>query len=543
MATKRPPLFARDATGLVREFGLFDVMVLSSGTIWVASAGYSFFIAYFPILGPNAWIPLALVFGAVAALFFYLGIALMSIAMPRTGGDYVYISRIFSGIPVLGFMNNFVFVIWSIILMGESVPYVVSLGVVAPAYFVSLQSNNPALFTFASILSQNGPAFILGTIINIALAAIAIGGARWIKLFNKITFILAIVGVIVLVAVLFAYSSSDFQTAFNSISSQTGVGYNDVMQIASSTGWQSPNYSLVGALQLLPLMFFVFYGASFGAYYGGEVKTPRKTQISAAVLSILGGLVYFVVLAVGTTHLMGDQFFSALSWLGWGPGAVAGKNPFPTLPALNAIDGLVVPQPFNAWFQFFEGAVMILTYIPWFMTYYMWVTRCIFAWSFDRIIPEKFSSVSERFHTPVFAIVIIAIGMEIVAAVFIYTTFFYTQFNSFVGLLSVMILPSVAIAAFPFLKKDLFEASPPVVKIRVAGFPVISILGILSTIVTLYSTVAFLGIPLLGPTNPAAFAMFIGMFVLGVVIFYAGWFYRKSKGLDLGNIYKLIPPE
>jgi len=525
----------------VREFGWFDVMVLSSGTIWVAMAGYSFYIAYFPVLGPNAWIPLALGIGAITSFFYYFGLVFLSIAMPRAGGDYIYTTRIFSKVACLGFMNNLAFVIWSVILMGESVPYVVSLGLVAPSYFLSLQTGNSALYSFATIFSQPNVAFATGVVITILLTLIAIAGARWIKFFNRITLFIAILAFFVLVTVLFSYSNSDFQQAFNGISATTNVTYTGLIQTAGTTGWAPPSYSFQGAMSLIPLSFFTYYGASFGAYYAGEIKQVQKTMFLSTILSILGGFVILGIEGLGSYHLMGDSFFSAVSWLGWGPGAA--KNPFPTLPALNALAGLVVPAPYNTWYQLFWGAAMIITYIPWFMTYYMWLTRSMFAWSFDRVMPEKLSKVSERFHTPVLANVAIAIGMIITEAVFIYTTFFYTQFNAFTGLLAVMILPSIVMIVFPFVKKETFNASPSIVKSRVGGVPVLTILGVLATIVTVGSTIWFLGQPLLGPTNPSSFAFFIVVFGVGIVIFYVAKYYRKTQGMDLGLAFGEIPPE
>ena len=46
-------------------------------------------------------------------------------------------------------------------------------------------------------------------------------------------------------------------------------------------------------------------------------------------------------------------------------------------------------------------------------------TRCLFAWSFDRLLPERVATVSERTHSPVNATLITAIVAEI--ALYFYT--------------------------------------------------------------------------------------------------------------------------
>ena len=47
-------------------------------------------------------------------------------------------------------------------------------------------------------------------------------------------------------------------------------------------------------------------------------------------------------------------------------------------------------------------------------------TRNMFAWSFDRLAPEKLTTVSDRFHTPVIATITIGVIVELLNYLNIY---------------------------------------------------------------------------------------------------------------------------
>src|SRR5439155_8658475 len=94
--------FIREATGLVREFGLLDAMAINLFAAAPISA-----IAFIPLLVsalfPGANIYGVLSVGAVLGVFNGLVYGLLSAAMPRAGGDYVYNGRILH--PAVGFMT------------------------------------------------------------------------------------------------------------------------------------------------------------------------------------------------------------------------------------------------------------------------------------------------------------------------------------------------------------------------------------------------------------------------------------------------------
>ena len=94
------------------------------------------------------------------------------------------------------------------------------------------------------------------------------------------------------------------------------------------------------------------------------------------------------------------------------------------------------------------------------------------------------------------------------------------------------------------LKKDLFELAPAVVKKRVAGIPVISILGAYSLIFIGSLLAEGLYNPAIqGPFGMSTFLVVVGTFVLGTIAYLSMKAYLKPKGIDISFAFKQIPPE
>jgi amino acid transporter len=175
---------------------------------------------------------------------------------------------------------------------------------------------------------------------------------------------------------------------------------------------------------------------------------------------------------------------------------------------------------------------------------YFWVpSKYMFAWSFDRVIPSKFADVSQRFHTPylsVIAIVVIGVILSFLYSILGYSTLF--TMGSLVWGVS-YIVPGLALAVFPYVKKDLFSQAPGWVAKKVAGIPVVSIVGLLTVIgfgyvgYVGYSNAAF-AVP-----NTFGYELYASLIIVGFVIYFASKAYHKSRGLDISQALKEIPPE
>ena len=76
------------------------------------------------------------------------------------------------------------------------------------------------------------------------------------------------------------------------------------------------------------------------------------------------------------------------------------------------------------------------------------------------------------------------------------------------------------------------------------GFMLLFIAGIINLVlfsIILYSSFALPAFS--GPVGPVAIAFIVGIYVVGLIIYFAVAAYRKQKGVDLNLLYSEIPPE
>ena len=95
-------LFVRQATGLVRELSLTDNVVLSASYISIFLGFTYLTLVPSTFTGANIALAFALTFALCVPHFVTYG--WLSSAMPRSGGDYLFLSRVVH--PLAGFVVN-----------------------------------------------------------------------------------------------------------------------------------------------------------------------------------------------------------------------------------------------------------------------------------------------------------------------------------------------------------------------------------------------------------------------------------------------------
>src|SRR3990172_2803384 len=94
--TERPALFLRKASGVVKAFSPFDSWIYNVVAVSLtANLAFSYLTAHFVF--PNGNLPLAILLAGVICCFLSIAYAMLQSAMPRSGGDYVFQSRLLSG--------------------------------------------------------------------------------------------------------------------------------------------------------------------------------------------------------------------------------------------------------------------------------------------------------------------------------------------------------------------------------------------------------------------------------------------------------------
>ncbi len=481
---------------------------------------------------PGVSIPASLLLIGIFALANGAYYVFITSVMPRSGGgSYVPLSRLVS--PILGMGMTAILVGAFLLDMGYISNIIFTVGVSGPLATYATVTKNAGLNTLATSLSTPTWGFILGTVVIILVGLLAISGNRWIKLANKVTFIVGTLGMLLIIAVLATTSQATFQTAFNNFA---GAGmYQNITATAHAAGW-NPNVNWLSPTFLsLPISFFAIAGYAFNTYYGGEVRKVSRSMSIAVVGSIFFTAAIFSVIAQLAQSAFGNNFITSAGYL-----ANIGKWPIGPAPYVNTFVAMINTNPVI-------NAIIITSFICWgyllIINYYFIPSRHFLAWSFDRSVPSIFGSVSDRFHSPVLAIVICGVIGWIALIFYSFLPAYVGPVNLTFFFVIAFLLDGLAGIAL-WRKPSLLNAAPAFVRRKVGGVPVISILGLYSIIFMGYLLVVSL-------ENPAAVGAFgyataiptVGAFLIGAISYVAMRAYFKNRGMDIGLAFREIPPE
>ena len=502
---------------------------------------------------------LAIVLMAIAAVPFYLCTSMLSTAMPRAGGDYVWQSRVLH--PAIGFAATFsAWTVWQWYFSGFLGVVITTLGF--QPYFALLGKTSSVFTGISGTLGQNfgynTPVFAITTAIILLGLVIATLGMKFYVKLQYFLFGGALVSALTLLGVLASTTHNQFMSSFNNFSNQiiqtsgnqslissvqaAGGYYPYVIKVADLT--HAP-FSLHNTLLLWGVIWISFGYAFWSIYNLSETKKAGSlgTQAWVQVGSSLCFAVFLLALWFLIERVVGVDFLASYYSLFYSGGSAA--NPLagfftPYYPALIAS---ISSSPV-VWTLILVGLTLGIFQII--LIVYFASTRIMLAASIDRILPQKISYVSDKTHSPLVALLISAMGSEAFLYLVIYQTNLLSYFST-AGLATQIayILISLTAVLLPFRRRDVFEKSPAA-KYKVGKIPVISIAGILALIVNLYIAWIFIFGPPLGtlsvPTS-LSIEFVVGIFVACFLVYLISWYTRKRSGVDLSLAFAEIPPE
>ena len=176
-------------------------------------------------------------------------------------------------------------------------------------------------------------------------------------------------------------------------------------------------------------------------------------------------------------------------------------------------------------------------------------SRILFAWSFDRLIPERFSSVSGRTQTPAFSLAFVGILTAIVAVIDAYYSAALGEVLATTLIVAIAFMPNGFTAAIlPFRKKDIFATAPAIARKKIGGIPLITLTGLVQGVgLFIIIVLTFLEPAAAGTSNGQISAGAVAVVLLGLlasIVFYPiSKAIRKSQGIDLSLVFSEIPPE
>ncbi len=552
-------IFVRKTSGLVREMAphqafIYNFMAIGLCTFtWVTLYSIAYSSSF---LGAN--VGLAILLMAIIAIPFYLATSMLSSAMPRSGGDYVWQSRVLH--PIIGFGSTFsAWTIWQwyfasflgmLIASVGFQPYFALLGM-SNSYFANLAA------TLAANFGYNTANFAITTVVILLGLVIAALGMRFYVRLQYILFAGSVVSAATILLVLATTTHAAFVQNFNSFTmplvhaqgNQTvtnavqsaGGYYQYIIQTANLT---TPAFSWPGTLALLGVIWVSFGYAFWSIYNLSEIKSAEslKVQVWIQVGSSLLFALFLLALWYLLEAVVGLQFLDSFYTLYYNFDPSTNPLAFFYNPYYPAFVASLSSSPV-VWTLILVGLTFGLFQVI--LIVYFASTRIMFAAAMDRVLPEKIAYVTQKTRSPLVALVISAIGCEI----FLYLIIYYTALTSYfstAGLATQIayVLISVTAIVFPYRNKQIFEASPAA-KYKVGGVSVLAIMGVLSLIVNLFIGWIFVAGPALGyvsvPTGSSIEFVF-GIFLACILVYLVAWGIRKKQGIDLSLSFAEMPP-
>jgi APA family basic amino acid/polyamine antiporter len=539
-----PEVFVRKSSGLVR------VMSPSSAFVYnVLTMGLIFPWTY--LWAPGALPGGRLVEGILLAMILEIPIALsyvwLSTAFPRTGGDYVFQSRVLGGGVAFTLVFSG-FVIWILQWVALSGWLLATLGF-APLFLgLGASLNNAGMVDLASWFTT--PFGIIVTSIANALLALVIlaSGFRNYVRVQRVMWVAILLSFATMLVVLATTSPSEvagrldaFSTAIGGSSTFTA----DAIVAAEGAGVDlNPPFSLLATLLIAPIAWTSLQWATYSSQQNGEIKSAGSFRNQAFI--IVGALVLtgvlLAILAFVLQQAVGPEFLYVAGsgyWSGVSEATLAGSYLWPNILATAIASSPVVTLLIAAGFILNGHQIVHNCYIG--------MTRVMVAMSFDRLLPEWISRVSERFRTPVNAHVVYFVAS--IPVIWLYNTFSYgdsTWTSLTLGVTFacgyVFVATALAGAILPFRAKAAYEASPGS-KYTIGGVPLVTVIGLLGAAAGVVFLYLFLTNDQLGLTSQLAYTV-----VGGVLLFSAAWYLiakqvRRSRGIDVSYAFKEIPPE
>ncbi|HYW00697.1 MAG TPA: amino acid permease [Candidatus Acidoferrum sp.] len=538
MAVSRK-VFVRDATGLVRSLTWFDGMMFTL-------AYYNIAVAAFIVFGWGSWLfpgaNMAISVGVIGLLIdipIVIGYSFLAMGMPRAGGDYVFVSRALSA--PLGTGVAFVFMIFfAIFSYGQNAWFAVTTALSPGLAVLSYNMNSPTLASWATLTGTNANLQVAIGLVLIAITFILtlVPTSALHKVFLVLSPIALIGYPIIYIGMLLTSSNAAFQSAFNTYGALYSTSYQGIINSATQGGAIIAPFSWAASLAALPIVYATLAFPNSAVYTAGETKRPMKAIPVALGLGVVVICVSTYLMGFVTYGVFGFNFIQATAFYGF---SGATGYPLPAPPFTNLFFGIL----FN---NAALNAFMLLSAEAWelllMVSCSFIASRLVFSLAFDRVIPSGFADISERFHTPLKANIIAGIGAIVFLVASAYN-FLGTYVNSIVAWTSVYLIVMLTATIFPFIKKATFESFPPPANKKIGGFPIMSIAGIFGTIAILVVFYELFASPVVGVSSGSIVSSFIVVLVYGIgfAIYYAAKIYNKKQGIDLGFVFKEIPPE
>lgn len=529
-------LFIRQTSGLVRELGVPAAVGISLASVAVVNTFINFNAGLTAFPKADMFLPLfAAAFIWLVAMFAYRNLLR---AVPRAGGEYVYLSRTVS--PVVG----------SIAGLGIAVvfTYILSTNAHFAAQFTPFMLSgfgavfhSSALTNAGNHLTSDGAIFGISLIVMVIVALLSLTA---VKLVARIIFgliVLQVIAFIVLMIVLIAGSRTDFSSALAAYSHHQGA-YQAILNLGQHDG-VAIGSSVASMVAIIPFMVLNFNGVLYSYYVGGELRRPGRTYLYASVIS----LVVLVVLWGGVWALLrakvGLPFMQSQANVG-----AADPTGYAKITGLSSVSGglgygmILTTNPIA---RLLFATAVPLAEIAVNLAFVTVTTRVLFAQAFDRLLPVNVAKVGERNHAPNIAIAIVLV----IGAAFCLVTSF-VNLSNIVALQSlffalILLAGGVAATFLPFKRPELITPAGLDDTAKAAFLRKVTFVGAATTLLALFTCFEIVShTSVYGKFSWESILTLLVVLGAGPVIYaIARSIRRQRNSLDLSMAMHELPPE
>jgi amino acid transporter len=539
-AAAKPEVFTRKASGLVRVMSPYSAFIYN-----VLTMGLIFPWTY--LWAPGALPGGKLVWGILLATLLEIPIAFayvwLSTALPRSGGDYVFQSRAFGGFWGFTLLMSG-FVIWILQWVALSGWLLSYLGF-APLFLgLGATLGNQAL-TQVGIWFTSSTGIIITSITNALLSMLLLvsGFKNYVKL-QYVMFYGILLAFFTMLLVLFTTPASEFVARLNAFAVASGGApnfYQTARDAAVAAGVElNPQFSLLATLLVAPIAWTSLQWATYSAEQNGEIKDARsfKSQVFILVGSLIVTGILLALLAVGLERAGGSEFLyvaGAGYWAGVTEATISGFWLWPNILAVALTASPIIVLLIG--FGYILNSFQIVN------NCYIGVTRIMVAMSLDRLLPEWFSKVDERLHTPVNAhLAYFLASIPVILVYNLWGAWYSLTLGVTFACGYVFAASSLAGAVLPYRAREVYEASPGA-KYKLGNIPWVTILGGLGFIFGGSMVLSFMFVPELGLTSGLAYSVVFAIIALSAIWYFLAKSAQKSRGINVDFAFKEIPPE
>jgi len=373
--------------------------------------------------------------------------AFLASSMPRSGGDYVFQSRLIS--PAVGTVFAFTAVVLGGALWMAIAGWFAAWVAVGPLLWVlGNLLGSPALLE-ASAFVQSGPGVMVMCVAVIVWSGlVTVWGLRVYAWLQRIGWVVGGVALLTLVIV---------AAALGLDAVGEGAPYRAAADTAAALGFRADGGpgAVAATLGLVPVAAFSLIYPAWSVQQAGEIRRADSLRAQTvvivgaeAVAAVLAAVVFAVLLAV-----VDREALAAAAWLFF---AAPHAMPEPTLPFFWFLDGGLWPSGvvvlclcllFNAWFWMWVPDITLAA------------SRVLATMSSDRSLPRWLGKARGRRRTPLLAVFFFSCVCLVPGALFAFTDAWRLTLSvTLVNVLAFAVTCGAA-AALPFADRELYRES------------------------------------------------------------------------------------